>query len=59
MYEGYIPDITERFPEGFCGVDMTASYFQSEDGVGKKKRYYRKRRKTSRKATKSEEDKKK
>lgn len=23
----YIPDITERFPEGFGGVDMTPSYF--------------------------------
>ena len=23
----YIPDITERFPEGFGGVDMTDSYF--------------------------------
>ena len=23
----YIPDITERFPEGFRGVDMTPSYF--------------------------------
>jgi hypothetical protein len=23
----YIPDLTERFPEGFDGVDMTPSYF--------------------------------
>ena len=23
----YIPDITERFPEGYGGVDMTPSYF--------------------------------
>lgn len=23
----YIPDLTERFPEGFDGVDMTDSYF--------------------------------
>lgn len=23
----YIPDLTERFPEGFGGVDMTPSYF--------------------------------
>ena len=26
----YIPDLTERFPEGFDGVDMTDSYFPSE-----------------------------
>lgn len=25
----YIPDITERFPEGFSGVDMTDRYFPS------------------------------
>ena len=25
----YIPDITERFPEGFGGVDMTSSYYPS------------------------------
>ena len=25
----YIPDITERFPEGFDGVDLTDSYFPS------------------------------
>ena len=25
----YIPDITERFPEGFGGVDMTDRYFPS------------------------------
>ena len=23
----YIPDLTERFPEGFGGVDMTDRYF--------------------------------
>ena len=23
----YIPDLTERFPEGFDGVDMTDKYF--------------------------------
>lgn len=23
----YIPDITERFPEGYGGVDMTPSFF--------------------------------
>ena len=23
----YIPDLTERFPEGFGGVDMTDSFF--------------------------------
>lgn len=23
----YIPDITERFPEGYGGVDMTPAYF--------------------------------
>ena len=23
----YIPDLTERFPEGFGGVDMTPGYF--------------------------------
>lgn len=23
----YIPDITERFPEGYGGIDMTPSYF--------------------------------
>lgn len=23
----YIPDITERFPEGYDGVDMTPSFF--------------------------------
>lgn len=26
----YIPDITERFPEGFGGVDMTDRYFPSK-----------------------------
>lgn len=28
----YIPDMTERFPEGMRGVDMTDSYF--DDGYG-------------------------
>ena len=23
----YIPDLTERFPEGYGGIDMTPSYF--------------------------------
>ena len=27
MRDQYIPDITERFPEGFDGVDRTDSYF--------------------------------
>ena len=27
----YIPDLTERFPEGFDGVDMTDSYFPPTD----------------------------
>ena len=26
----YIPDLTERFPEGYDGVDMTPSYFGGE-----------------------------
>lgn len=26
----YIPDLTERFPEGFGGVDMTPAYFGGE-----------------------------
>ncbi len=30
MRDVYIPDLTERFPEGFDGVDMTDSYFPSE-----------------------------
>ena len=25
----YIPDLTERFPEGFDGVDLTDTYFPS------------------------------
>ena len=25
----YIPDLTERFPEGFGGVDLTDSFFPS------------------------------
>ena len=29
MREQYIPDLTERFPEGFGGVDMTDKYFPS------------------------------
>lgn len=28
----YIPDLTERFPEGFDGVDMTDSYYPSLRG---------------------------
>lgn len=27
----YIPDMTERFPEGMRGVDMTDNFFQDED----------------------------
>lgn len=27
MREQYIPDLTERFPEGFGGIDRTDSYF--------------------------------
>ena len=27
----YIPDITERFPEGYDGVDMTSSYIGGPD----------------------------
>lgn len=23
----YIPDITERFPEGYGGIDMTSAFF--------------------------------
>lgn len=31
MYGGqYIPDLTERFPEGFGGVDLTDKYFPCE-----------------------------
>lgn len=30
MREQYIPDLTERFPEGFGGVDMTNKYFPCE-----------------------------
>ncbi len=29
----YIPDITERFPEGFGGVDMTSKYFPMERSI--------------------------
>lgn len=29
----YIPDLTERFPEGFGGVDMTSRYFPSKGDV--------------------------
>lgn len=28
----YIPDLTERFPEGFDGVDLTDSYYPSMRG---------------------------
>jgi len=28
----YIPDLTEQFPEGFGGVDMTDSYFSPGQG---------------------------
>lgn len=27
----YIPDLTERFPEGFGGVDLTDKYFPSRN----------------------------
>ena len=30
MYGQYIPDLTERFPEGFGGVDLTDKYFPCE-----------------------------
>ena len=33
MREPYIPDLTERFPEGFDGVDMTDKYFPIENSV--------------------------
>ncbi len=26
----YIPDLTERYPEGLDGVDLTASYFNEK-----------------------------
>lgn len=29
----YIPDLTERFPEGFGGVDMTDRYYPSFNGL--------------------------
>lgn len=29
----YIPDLTERFPEGFGGVDLTDSYYPSFRGL--------------------------
>lgn len=29
----YIPDLTERFPEGFGGVDMTSKYFPSRGNI--------------------------
>jgi hypothetical protein len=32
MNSVYIPDLTERFPEGFDGVDLTDSYFPRERG---------------------------
>lgn len=28
----YIPDLTERFPEGFGGIDLTDKYFPGERG---------------------------
>ena len=31
MRDQYIPDLTERFPEGFGGVDMTDSFFPSRN----------------------------
>lgn len=33
----YIPDMTERFPEGIDGVDMTDSYFPDEGLIEKMK----------------------
>ena len=30
----YIPDMTERFPEGMRGVDMTDNYFPNEGYMG-------------------------
>lgn len=32
MRDVYIPDLTERFPEGFDGIDLTDSYFPCERG---------------------------
>lgn len=29
----YIPDLTERFPEGFGGVDMTNRYYNDLDDL--------------------------
>ena len=33
MYGQYIPDLTERFPEGFDGIDLTDKYFPCERGT--------------------------
>lgn len=33
MYGQYIPDLTERFPEGFGGVDLTDRYFPTERDI--------------------------
>lgn len=32
MNSVYIPDLTERFPEGFGGVDLTDRYFPDWKG---------------------------
>lgn len=33
MARDYIPDLTERFPEGFGGVDMTDRYCNNLDDL--------------------------
>lgn len=33
MSRDYIPDLTERFPEGFGGVDMTDRYCNNLDDL--------------------------
>lgn len=33
MGRDYIPDLTERFPEGFGGVDMTDRYCNNLDDL--------------------------
>lgn len=33
MARNYIPDLTERFPEGFDGVDMTSHYCNDLDDL--------------------------
>ncbi len=33
MMMPYIPDLTERFPEGFDGIDLTDKYFPCECGT--------------------------